>query len=151
MAAVTIAPQVEAMIAIRDRVNTGETYCLPIRAEYTDLIVDPLEEILGYRVDITEESSETLNETLDVEDNTSHLIRIWIRRKLDGRTQGQVDQAQLLARQIFQRVNDYNTTDRRVMVWECDYEQLDKPLKEQLRTLGIFLEAILLRVEVGAA
>ena len=141
------------MIAIRDRVNAGATYCIDVRAEYTEQIIDPLEDLAseGLRVDIVTEEEETLNETLEVEDRTSLAIRIWIRKKVSGFSNDDIDPLKLVARQIFQQVNNYDTTDLRVRVWECDLENVDKPGKELLMQAGLFMQSILLRVEVGAS
>lgn len=141
------------MIAIRNRVNAGTTYCIDVRAEYSEQIIDPLEDLAseGLRVDIVTEEEETLNETLAVEDRTSLAIRIWIRKKVDSFSNDEIDPLKLVARQIFQQVNNYDTTDLRVRVWECDLETTDKPTKEQLMRTGIFTQSVLLRVEVDAS
>ena len=73
---VAIAPSVEAMQAIVDRINSGEAYCLDLVANRSETLVDPLEEISELRCDVVSESEEQLVETLDVEDRTSHIIRI---------------------------------------------------------------------------
>lgn len=151
--AVTKAPSTEAMTAIRDRVNAGTTYSIDVRAEYTEQVIDPLEELAseGLRVDIVTEEEETLNETLATEDRTSLSIRIWIRKKVSSFSNDEIDPLKLIARQIFQQVNNYDTTDLRVRVWECDLENVDKPGKQLLMQAGVFLQAILLRVEVEAS
>jgi len=141
------------MEAIRDRVNAGSTYCVDVRAEYTEQIIDPLEdmEFDGLRVDIVTEQEETLNETLAIEDRASLSIRICIRKKVSSFSNDEIDPLKLVARQIYQQVNNYDTADQRVRVWECDLENIDKPGKELLMQAGLFLQTILLRVEVEAS
>ena len=141
------------MTAIRDRVNAGTTYSIDVRAEYAEQIIDPLEDLAseGLRVDIVTEEEETLNETLATEDRTSLSIRIWIRKKVSSFSNDEIDPLKLVARQIFQQVNNYDTRDLRVRVWECDLENVDKPGKQLMLQAGVFIQAILLRVEVGAS
>ena len=149
--AVTIAPSTEAMQAIVARINSATTYCLAVVAEYRETLVDPLEEITDLRCDVVSESEEQLVETLAIEDRTSHVLRIWLRKKLDNLTPDEIDPLKLLFRQIFQRVNNYDTTDRRVTVWECDIEPKEVPLKDFLQQAGLFVASIVLRVEVEAS
>jgi hypothetical protein len=149
--AVTMAPSTEAMQAIVARINSATTYCLAVVAEYRETLVDPLEEITDLRCDVVSESEEQLVETLATEDRTSHVLRIWLRKKLDNLTPDEIDPLKLLFRQIFQRVNNYDTTDRRVTVWECDIEPKEVPLKDFLQQAGLFVASIVLRVEVEAS
>ena len=149
--AVTIAPSVEAMQAIVDRINTGETYCLDLAAKRSETLVDPLEEISELRCDVVSESEEQLVETLDVEDRTSHIIRIWLRKKLSYITPDEIDPLKLLFRQLFQRVNNYDTTDGRVKVWECEVDSKEVPIKDFLQQAGLFVASVVLRVEVEAS
>jgi len=147
--AVTVAPSVEAMRAITDRINTGGKYCLEVLATYGEQMIDPLEEITGLRVDVVSETEEQLNETLDLEDNTSHVIRIWIRKKLDNVSNEVVDEMKLLVRQIFQRVNQWRNESGRVQIWEADFDSRRNPDKAVLHQQWLFVSQILLRVEVG--
>lgn len=146
--AVTIAPSVEATQAIIDRINTGTAYELEIVAQRQEVIVDHLEEVSQLRVDVVHEEETQLEETLDDEDRTSHEIRIYVRSKVPDRTADQLDPLKLLTRQIFQRVNEYDSTNGRVKVWQCDIEPRQAADKELLRQHGIFVAAIMLRVEV---
>lgn len=148
---VTIAPSTEAMQAIVARINSGETYCLAVVAEYRETLVDPLEEITDLRCDVCSESEEQLVETLEIEDRTSHVIRIWLRKKLDNLTPDEIDPLKLLFRQIFQRVDNYDTADKRVTVWECDTEPKEVPIKDILQQAGLFVASCVLRVEVEAS
>jgi hypothetical protein len=151
--AVTIAPSTEAMSALVQRINSGEAYELPCVATYSEEIIDGMEDIEGLRVDVVSESETQLSETCDIEDRTSHLIRIWVRRKMDTMTpdQSQTDRTKLLTRQIFQRVNQWDSADQRVKVWECEMGQKEVPDKTMLRTRRTFVASILLRVEVEAS
>jgi len=149
--AVSIAPSVEAMQALVARINSAETYCLDIVANYSETAVDPLEELADLRCDVVSESEEQLVETLAIEDRTSHIIRIWLRKKISGLVPNEVDELKLLFRQIFQRVNNYDTTDRRVTVWECDVDPKEVPVKELLQQAGLFVASLVLRVEVEAS
>jgi hypothetical protein len=97
---------------------------------------------------VVHEEETQLEETLDEEDRTSHEIRIYVRSKVPGRTADEIDPLKLLTRQIFQRVNEYDSTNGRVKVWQCDIEPRQAADKELLRQHGIFVAAIMLRVEV---
>jgi len=149
--AVTIAPSTEAMQAIVLRINSATTYCLAVVAEYRETLVDPLEEITDLRCDVVSESEEQLVETLATEDRTSHVLRIWLRKKLDNLTPDEMDPLKLLFRQIFQRVNNYDTTDGRVKVWECEVDSKEVPLKDILQQAGLFVASVILRAEVEAS
>jgi len=149
--AVTQAPSVEAMQSIVDHINSGGAYCLQVSADRTDQLIDTIEGVGPLRVEVVSESEETLEETLDVENRTSHLIRIWVRQKLLTTENDELDQLKLLVRQIFQRVNNYDSSDRRVRVWQCEIEQKQVPLKVHLHRHGLFIASLLLRVEVEAS
>ena len=151
MAAVTVAPAVEAMLAIRDRINSGTAYVIELEAEYSELQVDELESIDGLRVDVTSEDETQLAETLALEDRTSHNLRIWIRSPLERRTNDELDPLKLVVRQIYQRVNNYDSADGRVRVWTCDLESKQNPDKAILNQHGLFVSSITLRVEVEAS
>lgn len=148
--AVEIAPSVEAMQALVERINSGDSYVFDVGAEYTEQQIDTLEDIAGQgiRVDVTTEEEEQLNESLLVEDRTSHQIRVWIRKKLDDITPDSTDPMKLLHRQIFQRLNNWDSSDGRVKVWEADYDQKEVPDKTMLNQMSLFLSSIVLRVEV---
>lgn len=149
--AVTIAPSVEASQAIVDAINGGTAYELDIKAERLDLAVDPLEEVSTLRVDVVHESEEQLEETLDVEDRTTHEIRIWVRKKVRSTSPDELDPLKLLVRQIFQRVNNYDSSNGRVKVWQAELEGKQVPDKAILNQAGLFVVPILLRVEVEAS
>lgn len=146
-----IDPSVEACQQLVAHINAGGVYALEATVAYSELLIDPLEEIDGLRVDLCTEKSRTLNETLDVEDRTSHHIRVWIRSKVTGYTNAIIDPLKLLVRQLFQRVNNFTSAGERVKVWECDIDDKASPEKTALRNAGLFASSILLRVEVEAA
>ncbi|GEM_PF-1043157 len=149
--AVTIAPSVEAMQAIVARVNTGTLYSLDLTAVYTDEAIDPLEEITRLRVDVASDTEEQLEETLDLEDRTSHQINVWVRAKVRNTLPASIDPLKLIVRQIYQRLNDYDTADLRVKVWQAQILGGQIPDKAILRQSLLFVAAIGLRVEVEAS
>lgn len=151
MPAVTIDPSIEACQALIARINTGAAYTLQVDAIYSEQLIDPLEEIDVLRVDVCTEESETLEETLAVEDRSSHKIRIWIRNKVNDWENRTIDPLKLLVSQIFQRVNNFDSTNLRVRVYECRNELQETPNKSLLRNAGLFVASILLTVEVEAA
>jgi hypothetical protein len=153
MAAVTKSPSTEAMEQIVKRINSATTYCIDVRAESTEEIVDELEELgtQGLRVDVVTEDEETLNETIDVENRSSLQIRIWIRKKITSTSNDEIDPLKLVVRQIFQRINNFDSSDSRVKVWECDLDSKQNPDKDLLRNNRVFVSSILLRVEVEAS
>jgi hypothetical protein len=151
--AVTVSPSTEAMSEIVKQINGGSAYCIDVRSEYSEQIIDELEDISnrGLRVDVVTEDEETLNETLDVENRTSLNVRIWIRKKVTSASNDEIDPLKLITRQIFQRVNNFNSSDLRVKVWECDYDLKEVPDKSILNQSRLFVASILLRVEVEAS
>lgn len=146
--AATIAPSVEAGQAIVDRINAATTYALEVVAQRQEVIVDHLEEVNELRVDVVHEEETELEDTLNVEDRTSHEIRIYVRSKVSDMTPDSIDPLKLLTRQIFQQVNNYDSPDGRVKVWQCDVEPRQAADKELLRQHGVFVAAIMLRAEV---
>lgn len=149
--AVTIAPSSEAMSAIVDQINDGGSYDLDVVARYGALIIDPLEEVTGLRVDVVSETEEQLVETLDVEDRSTHQIRIWMRRKVSSVSSDEIDQLKLIFRQIYQRVNNFNSSDGRVKVWDVEIDPIEVPIKSILQQSWLFVASLVLRVEVEAS
>ena len=147
--AVTQSPSSEAMSSIVERINSGSVYELAVTATYSETLDDELDDIPDLRVDVVQEEEEQLNETLDVEDRTSHMIRVWIRKRTP--TQDDVDAVKLIVRQIWQRVNNFNSSNTRVKVWECDMDPKEIPNKTILKQSGLFVASILMRVEVEAS
>jgi chromatin segregation and condensation protein Rec8/ScpA/Scc1 (kleisin family) len=147
--AVTQSPSTEAMSAIVEQINSGTAYELSVTAAYSETLDDELEDIPDLRVDVLQEEEEQLNETLDVEDRTSHMIRVWIRKRTP--TQDEIDAVKLIVRQIWQRVNNFNSSNGRVKVWECDMDRKEVPNKTILKQSGLFVASMLMRVEVEAS
>lgn len=150
--AVTTAPSEEACQAIVDRINTGSgiTYTLAASATYGYKFEQARNDITALQVFVLHETERTLDETLDVENRTSHEIRIFVRQKLTDATNTLVNAVLLTARKIFQRVNNFNSANGRVRVWECDLEPAD-PEIDPLIQLDVCQRTILLRVEVEAS
>lgn len=149
--AVTIAPSSEAMSAIVDQINDGGSYDLDVVARYGALIIDPLEGVTGLRVDVVSETEEQLVETLDVEDRSTHQIRIWMRKKVSSVSSDEIDQLKLIFRQIYQRVNNFNSSDGRVKVWDVEIDPIEVPIKSILQQSWLFVASLVLRVEVEAS
>jgi len=150
MTAASISPSTEAMDQIVRRINSAETYCLPVSASYTEVLTDNLEDLIQLRVDVTQESEQQLEETLDSEDRTSHLIRVRVRQS-GVRDQVKIDQLKLLVRQLWQRVNNWDSSDGRVRVWETNMNFEEVPTKRNLREEEVFDASVLMRVEVEPA
>lgn len=149
--AVTISPSVEATNAIVARINATTTYALEVVAAVSDTLVDPMQQVTGLRVDVCHETEEQLVETLDVEDRTSHEIRVWIRAHAGTQTPDELNPLKLIVRQIWQQINNFNSSDGRVKVWDCDIENRQIPDKGILNQVGMFVVSILIRVEVEAS
>lgn len=149
--AVTKAPSTEAMQAICDRINDGGEYDLNVTARYSEFLIDPLEDVTSLRVDVVSESEEQLNETLDVEDRTSHIIRVWMRKKVANVGNDEIDYLKLIFRQIYQRLNDFNSADGRVKVWELEIDPKEVPIKTIIQDNWLFVASLVLRVEVEAS
>lgn len=149
--AVTIAPSSEAMSAIVDQINSGGAYDLDVVARYGALLIDPLEEVIGLRVDVVSETEEQLVETLDVEDRSTHQIRVWMRKKVSSVSSDEIDQLKLIFRQIYQRVNNFDSSDGRVKVWDVEIDPIEVPIKSILQQSWLFVASLVLRVEVEAS
>jgi hypothetical protein len=148
---VAVAPSTEACQALVDHINAGTAYALDVLASYSRVEINPLQMIDGRRVDVVHVDETQLNRTLAIEDSTSHKIVIWIREKLQDREPETIDALCLLVRQIYQRVNNFTSDDRRVTVWETDEETRMTPDKSLLNQSGLFVASIVLRVEVEAS
>lgn len=148
MPAVTIAPSTEACQALVTQINAGTAYILNVNAKYAEQFSDDQQGVDGLRVDVVAIDELQLDETLDIEDRSSHAIGIEIRRNLTSADQVSVDAMKLLVRQVFQRVNDFDSSDRRVRVWECGYAKRENPNKQLLSESNVFRSRLVLRVEV---
>ena len=148
---VTIDPSIEACQAIVARINSAVTYTLARPATYSEQIIDEYEKIDGIAVDISTLDSETLNETLDLEDRTNHEIGIWIRSQVNDFTPATIDPLKLLVRKIFQRILYARLASGRVQVWNVDTDMKDSPEKDSMRKKGLFVARLTARVEVEAS
>ena len=145
----TIAPSTEALQAIAARINAGTAYSLDVKAEARELAIDPLEEVTELRVDVCHESEQQLFERIDSE-GTEHTIRIWIRKKVAALGADEVNPLRLLCRQILQQVDQYDTQDRRVCVWQSGFESQEIADRTMLYQQRIFVASVILRVRVVA-
>jgi hypothetical protein len=146
---VTTSPSDEACHAIVDRINTGTGYSLPSAATYSYQLNETLESSSRLQIDVIHIEQETLVETLDTEDRTSHQIEVWIRKQLRAGTAEEISELNLIARKIFQRINNY--TGSRVKVWDCDFNSQQMPEKQKLRESLLYSATIPVRVEVEAS
>lgn len=146
----TIAPSQEALSAIVARINSGEDYVISVRATAAETEVDVLEDLtgVGLRVDVVQESEQQLRETLG-DDPTSHALRVLIRQKVDSVDPSVIDPLKLVVRQIHEQLDDWNSADRRVCVWECSLEPNELPIKSFLNDSSLFVASIVLIVEVA--
>lgn len=147
----TIAPADEACEALVARINAaGAAYTLPTPATYSYQEVEGLEEITGLRVDVVPMSEQVTNERLDGSNYSSHQIRVVIRKQVTDVTPTTVKPLTLIRRQIFERLDNWDSSDRRVRVWEASIEDDESPNKTDLRDKQLYRASILLRVEVAA-
>ena len=143
---ITQSPSDEAAQRITNQVNAGTTYALDAPAQYTRQQIDPLEQIQSTRVDVVIDKE--TQETLDDSDNVSVSLRVWIRSPLPQDNAQAIATLNFLKRQIFFQLNNWNSADRRVQVWECDLDDIEVPIKQQLLQCGLYVAAIVLRAEV---
>ena len=148
MADVQKSPSTEAMQVIVDRINSGDKYELDKPAEYSEGIIDELEDITDLRIDVVTESETQLEETLDVEDRTELFVRVFVRAKVDAVDNDTIDPLKLLVRRLWQRLNNYDLADGRVKVWNCDVSPKEVPIKTILQNHRLFVATLLLRIEV---
>lgn len=144
---VTIAPLDEACQALVSRINSGLTYTLPQDATYTLQIIDILEEVTGLRVDVCPETSEQLYDSLDPEDPSSHIIRVWVRAPLANELSATVAPFNLIAAKIWQRLNEHSTS--RIQVWDCGKDRGENPGKVVLVKDNFYRAYCEMRVEVA--
>jgi len=145
---VTQSPSSEAMSAVVDRINSGEAYDMDIAASYTESIIDVLEELEGLRIDVVCEGEQQLAETLDVEDRTQLMVRVFVRQKVRSIQNDEIEPLKLLVRQLWQRLNNYDTPNGRVKVWSCDPDPKEVPIKAILNTNWLFVATLALVIEV---
>lgn len=145
----TVSPSTEACEAIRDRINSGSGYVLDVQAEVVELLIEDLAELRSLRVDVVPELEEQLADIIDESDWTSHQIRVWIRQKLQTTEQNEIDRLKQIRRQIVLRLQNFATTDRRVVVWEVDNQSDNRFDRTALQQDRAFVSSIILRVEVA--
>ena len=141
----TIAPADEACQAIVARINSGGEYSLALDAHYSRTEIDLLEELDRLRVDVVSVNETQPNDQLDASENSSHKIQVVIRSKT---TSKDVQDLALIVRQVFLRLDNFSSSDRRVCVWECDVEEKENPVKSLLNDANLFVSVVNLRVEV---
>jgi len=141
----TISPADEACQEIVARINSGGEYSLSLDANYSRTEIDLLEELDRLRVDVVAVNETQPNDQLDASENSSHKIQVIIRSKT---TSKDVQDLALIVRQVFLRLDNFNSSDRRVCVWECDVEEKENPVKSLLNDANLFVSVVNLRVEV---
>lgn len=148
---VTIAPSTEACEAIRDQINGTDDYVLDFQATIAEQFADEQSTMDRLLVDVVAGDESRLSETLAIEDRSSHTIYIEIRKRLRGNDQEEVDQVKKVVAQIFQSINDFDSADGRVKVWECDLVTNERPNKRLLSESLIFRTRIAMKVLVEAS
>lgn len=144
----TIDPSDECCQAIVDRINAGSggTYTLPTPATYVSQIDEDGKDVNGLEVTVVHLTEKELDETLDVEQRTSHELRVWIRQRTSDKSNSAVAAVKLIGTRIKLWIKDFRTS--RVCVWECNTEPEEQPEKNVLRQHGVTSKSIYLRVEV---
>lgn len=144
----SIDPTTEALQAITDRINSGTAYELSVAAQYGDDLTDELSDLDVVQVGVAEIAHQQLEETLATTERTSHDIHVVVRQKVATPNQEYVDRLKLLTRQIFERLNNFDSADGRVRVWECQTGAEGIPDRTALKQDATFVARIRLRVEV---
>lgn len=146
--AATIAPADEACQALVARINAGTDYVLDVDATYSRLLIDPLEDIQELRVDVVADTEQGQSDRLDGLDTSLHTIKVWVRAPLpDPATEFIADLA-LLRKQISDWLDNWDSNDRRVRVWDSENDDLEQPLKDAVRQSGLFVAVVVLNVQV---
>lgn len=144
----TLSPADEACTALVNRLNSMTTFVLDVEAKYSRLEIDQLEQVEGLRVDVVANTEQGQSDRLDGLDETIHEIRVYIRKHLTTDQDVEIQELALLRTQIIAALDNWDSADRRVRVWDSENEALEQPMKEQLRTLGMFMAVIVLTVKV---
>ncbi len=147
--ALTIDPGDEAATAIVAWINASIAYTLPSPAVYSVEVVDAQQTVDAFRVDVTVETDQQPQETLDVSEQTSHILRVWLRDKLENGSAAAVMSRKLLTRKLFNRVKDFISTDRRLIVWDCGKDKEESPGKQWVVKNGMYISFFELRVTVA--
>lgn len=148
---VNTSPAEEALQAVVDRINASVILPLATEARIKSEVIDPLESVTRLNVDVVHDSEVQLEETLDSEDRTSHTINVWIRKRCSTTSEATLEALRLVARQIFQQLNNHLTTNARVRVREVAFADNENPMKQPLREVGLFITVVTCRVEVKAS
>lgn len=141
----TISPADEACQVIVARINSGGEYALALNAAYSRTEIDYLEDLDRLRVDVVAVNETQPNDQIDANENSSHKLQVIIRSKT---TSKDVQDIALIVRQLFLRLDNFDSADRRVCVWDCDIEEKENPVKSLLNDANLFVSVINLRVEV---
>lgn len=148
MPAVTIAPSDEALAALTAWINVAaQAYTLPTPAASSYLTIDDLSDVTALQVDITHKTELNLNNSLDAECPTEQSVIVWVRNKLANRSE--IPAANLIFRQIYQRVNAMRTPGR-VAVKRCGYDDVENPDKDLLDSQLLYKAGIEVILEVAA-
>lgn len=146
--AVTQSPADEACTAVVDRINASVLLPLDVEAKFQSEVIDQLEKQKELRIDVVHESEIQLEDTLETEDRTSHSVLVWIRKPCKGTYSAAVEALRLVARQVYQQLNNHLTGDARVRVREVSFDENENPQRQPLRELGMFISVVRCRVEV---
>lgn len=144
-----ISPSKEAQDALVELLNATD-FSVDFEATATDTARTDLADGEWLSVDVIDDEEEQLVETLDSDDPTRHriLIQLTARRKPDSLDT--TEDLKLLAREIHETVDQWDSADGRVQVWFVGREAVQPADKEALRALGLFRRNILCEVEVLA-
>ena len=146
--AVTQSPAEEALQSVVDRINASVILPLSTEAQLRSEIIDPLESIKSLRIDVVHDTEVQLEETLDSEDRTSHIVQVWIRKRCLQSSAFAMEALRLVARQVYQQLNNFLSPDSRVRIREVSFSDNENPSKQMLREAGLFVSVITCRVEV---
>ena len=145
----TIAAADEACEALVTRINAaGSGYTLSPAAEYSYEEIDPLEQVSGTRVDVVPNLQRGQSVRLDGLDASIHEIRVWIRKQCPDLAPTTIKPLTLLRQQIMEWLDNWDSSNKRVRVWDSENEDLEQPVKEQLRLNNLFVACIVLEVHV---
>ena len=111
-------------------------------------VLEELEDSMGsVRLDLVIMTETQLAEQLDMGDNSSHVIEVIVRKKIND-MDSDVPELALFMRNLYLALRNFISPDNRVQVWECDHDEKENPEKTLLNEVRLFLSKIALRVEV---
>lgn len=143
----TIAPSKEACVALMEFIQSIEFATPPQSVDWGYQLPQDLSEITGVQVFVLHIQEETLADSLDEHDPTSHTIHVYVRAQLEALTNELQAELLLLANQIGRALESFISDDRRVCVMECDGEP-ENPEQSLSTQLTLFQRFIPLVVEV---